>query len=63
MLVPDWVPGFLTDYLRLVRVRRRYPHRTIMSPLVNRHVTLGVGCTAGRDVELGTGVCLVTTPT
>jgi len=58
MLVPDWVPGFLTDYVRLVRVRRRFPHRTIMSPSVSRQVTLGVGCTVGRDVELGTGVCL-----
>ncbi|HET9014541.1 MAG TPA: DapH/DapD/GlmU-related protein [Thermomicrobiaceae bacterium] len=58
MRVPDWLPGCLTDYARLVRVRRRFPGRTILSPAISRDVTLGVGCSVGRDVELGSGVCL-----
>jgi acetyltransferase-like isoleucine patch superfamily enzyme len=52
----DLLPGPLERALRLLRLRLRFPGRTIRSPDVASSVTLGRGCRINAGVQLGPGV-------
>jgi acetyltransferase-like isoleucine patch superfamily enzyme len=52
----DLLPAPLADLLRLLRLRRRFPGRTILSPHVASSATLGEGCRINAGVQLGPGV-------
>ena len=56
MTIREFVPPFLKDYLRLLRLKHRYPHCDIHSSLILDGVRLGSRVGIERNVELGPDV-------
>lgn len=52
MKLRDFVPTFLTDWVRIVRTRARFPGCSVYTPLVANGARLGTNVRLGRNVEL-----------
>jgi acetyltransferase-like isoleucine patch superfamily enzyme len=52
----NMLPGGLKDFMKLLRVRRRYPGRMIFTPYVHPTAELGVDCRLHRQVQVGSRV-------
>jgi acetyltransferase-like isoleucine patch superfamily enzyme len=58
MRLADLLPPSVERALRLLRLRIRFPGRTIHSPLIASSATLGRGCRVNAGVQLGPGVAV-----
>lgn len=56
MRMLDLVPVELKQYIKLLRLKQRYPTCNIQSPLVSDKAVLGVRCSILRDVEIAASV-------
>jgi acetyltransferase-like isoleucine patch superfamily enzyme len=58
MRLHHYLPDSLINYIKLLRVRSRYPKCEIWSHLVAPNVKLGFDCTIAREVELAPNVSI-----
>src|SRR5690349_2324055 len=58
MRILEYIPQGWKQYIKLLRLRQRYPNCIIESHLVADSVSMGMNCTIARDVELGDHVSI-----
>jgi virginiamycin A acetyltransferase len=58
MRLRNYVPEDLIAYIKILRIRHRYPQCNIGSHLIADNVVLGIDCTIARDVELSPNVTI-----
>ena|ERR1039457_4018504 len=54
----DFVPQFLKDYIKLLRLRRAYPDCIINSSLVAGNITIGSHCALSNNVYVASNVTI-----
>lgn len=58
MKLKDYVPKSLVGYYRLLRNKKRFPGRNILTPDVKENVDLGENVSLGRNVYIEAGVSI-----
>lgn len=58
MILKELMPTSIKKYIKMNKIRKRYPGREIYSSIIHQSVILGNKCKIGENVELRSGVKL-----